>query len=34
MRVVLVGYGKMGQLVGELAPQYGCEVAGVIERLA
>jgi 4-hydroxy-tetrahydrodipicolinate reductase len=31
MRIVLVGYGKMGRLVGELAPQYGCEVAGVID---
>lgn len=31
MRVLLVGYGKMGRLVGELAPQYGGEVAGVID---
>jgi 4-hydroxy-tetrahydrodipicolinate reductase len=31
MRVLLVGYGKMGQLVGELAGQYDCEVAGVID---
>src|SRR5579872_4895206 len=31
MRIVLVGHGKMGQLVGELASQYGCEVAGVID---
>jgi len=31
MRVLLVGHGKMGQLVGELAGQYGCEVAGVID---
>jgi 4-hydroxy-tetrahydrodipicolinate reductase len=31
MRIVLVGYGKMGRLVGELAPQYGFEVAGVID---
>jgi 4-hydroxy-tetrahydrodipicolinate reductase len=29
-RVLLVGYGKMGRLIGELAPQYGCEVAGII----
>ena len=29
--IVLVGYGKMGRLVAELAPQYGCEVAGVID---
>lgn len=31
MRIVLVGFGKMGRLVGELAPQYDCEVAGVID---
>jgi 4-hydroxy-tetrahydrodipicolinate reductase len=31
MRIVLVGYGKMGRLVGDLAPQFGCEVAGVID---
>jgi 4-hydroxy-tetrahydrodipicolinate reductase len=31
MRIVLVGYGKMGRLVGELAPEYDCEVAGVID---
>ena len=34
MRIVLVGHGKMGQLVGELAAQYGCEVAGVIDPLS
>ena len=31
MRILLVGHGKMGQLVGELAGQYGCEIAGVID---
>ena len=31
MRILLVGHGKMGQLVGELAGQYECEVAGVID---
>jgi 4-hydroxy-tetrahydrodipicolinate reductase len=31
MRILLVGYGKMGRLVGELAPQYGAEVAGVVD---
>jgi 4-hydroxy-tetrahydrodipicolinate reductase len=31
MRLLLVGHGKMGQLVGTLAPQYECEVAGVID---
>lgn len=34
MRIVLVGYGKMGRLIGELAPQYDCEVAGVIDPLS
>ncbi len=31
MRILLVGYGRMGRLVGELAPQYECEVAGVVD---
>ena len=31
MRILLIGHGKMGQLVGELAGEYGCEVAGVID---
>jgi len=31
MKILLVGHGKMGQLVGTLAPQYDCEVAGVID---
>ena len=31
MKLLLVGHGKMGQLVGTLAPQYGCEVVGIID---
>ena len=31
MRILLVGYGRMGQLVGELAPEYGGEVVGVVD---
>jgi 4-hydroxy-tetrahydrodipicolinate reductase len=31
MRILLVGYGRMGRLVGELAPEYGCDVAGVVD---
>src|SRR5688572_13013991 len=31
MRILLVGYGRMGRLVGELAAQYDCEVAGVVD---
>lgn len=30
-RIVLVGHGRMGQLVGQLAGEYGCEVVGVID---
>lgn len=29
MRLLLIGHGKMGKLVENLAPSYGCEVAGV-----
>ena len=32
MRLLLVGYGRMGQLVESLCPEYGCAVAGVIDR--
>src|SRR4029453_15853272 len=31
MRILLVGHGRMGRLVGELASEYGCEVVGVID---
>jgi 4-hydroxy-tetrahydrodipicolinate reductase len=31
MRILLVGHGKMGRLVESLAPEYGCDVAGVID---
>ena len=31
MKVLLVGHGKMGQLVGTLAPHYDFEVVGVID---
>ncbi len=34
MRILLVGHGKMGQLVGELSQQYGCDVAGVIDPVS
>ena len=34
MKLLLVGHGKMGQLVGTLAPQYGGEVAGVIDPMS
>jgi 4-hydroxy-tetrahydrodipicolinate reductase len=33
-KLLLVGHGKMGKLVGELAPQYGFDVAGVIDPLS
>jgi len=31
MRLLIVGHGRMGQLVERLAPDYGFEVAGVLE---
>lgn len=31
MRILLVGYGRMGRLVGDLAGQYECEVAGIVD---
>jgi len=31
MRLLLVGYGKMGRMVESLAPEYGCEIAGVVD---
>ena len=31
MKLLLVGYGTMGRLVGELAPVHGCEIAGCID---
>ena len=34
MRILLVGYGRMGQLVGQLAGQYECEVAGIVDPLS
>src|SRR6478672_1531812 len=31
MRILLIGYGRMGRLVAALAPEYGCEVAGTVD---
>jgi len=31
MRILLVGYGKMGHMIEDLAPEFGCEVAGRID---
>jgi 4-hydroxy-tetrahydrodipicolinate reductase len=31
MKVLLVGYGKMGKLVEELAPAHGLEVGGIVD---
>jgi len=31
VRLLLVGYGRMGRLIEELAPEHGCEVAGRID---
>ena len=32
MRVLLLGHGRMGQLVEALAPEYGATIAGVIDE--
>ena len=29
-RLLLIGHGRMGRLVEQLAPDYGCEVAGIV----
>ena len=31
MRILLVGHGRMGRLIESLAPEYGCEVAGIVD---
>ena len=31
MKILLVGYGKMGRLIEELAPAHGCEIASCID---
>jgi 4-hydroxy-tetrahydrodipicolinate reductase len=31
MRILLVGHGRMGRMVESLAPEYGCEVVGVVD---
>jgi 4-hydroxy-tetrahydrodipicolinate reductase len=31
MRILLVGYGRMGRLIGELAGEYDCEIAGIVD---
>jgi len=32
MKLLLLGYGRMGKLIESLAPEYGCTVAGVIDE--
>jgi 4-hydroxy-tetrahydrodipicolinate reductase len=32
MRILLIGHGRMGQLVERLAPDYGCEIAGIVDE--
>jgi 4-hydroxy-tetrahydrodipicolinate reductase len=34
MRVLLLGHGRMGRLVEALAPEYGCELAGVLDEVS
>src|SRR5262249_52051818 len=33
MRMLIVGYGKMGKMVESLAPEYGFQVAGLVDPL-
>ena len=32
LRVLLVGHGRMGRLIEGLAPEYGVQVAGIVDR--
>ncbi len=34
MRILLIGHGRMGRLVESLMPEYGMEVAGIVDRSA
>lgn len=34
MRLILIGYGKMGQLVGGLAKQYDGEIVGIVDPIS
>jgi 4-hydroxy-tetrahydrodipicolinate reductase len=34
MRILLVGHGRMGQMVEALAPDYDCEVVGIVDPLS
>ena len=31
MRLLLIGHGKMGRLIEQLAPEHGCEIAAIAE---
>lgn len=32
LRILLIGHGRMGRLVEALAPEYGMQVAGIVDR--
>src|SRR4051794_38162679 len=32
MKIGIVGYGRMGQLIAQLAPEYGCEVGLTLDE--
>jgi 4-hydroxy-tetrahydrodipicolinate reductase len=34
MRLLLLGHGRMGKLVEALAPEYGCDVCGVLDDVS
>jgi 4-hydroxy-tetrahydrodipicolinate reductase len=34
MRLLLIGHGRMGRLVEQLAPSYGCEIGGIVTEFS
>jgi 4-hydroxy-tetrahydrodipicolinate reductase len=34
IRILIIGHGRMGKLVDQLAPEHGCEVAGIVTGAA
>lgn len=34
IHILLIGHGRMGKLVEQLAPEYGCEIAGILTSSA
>lgn len=34
LKLLLVGHGRMGRLVEALAPEFGCEIAGIVDEFS